>query len=40
MTEKKIKQVLQHDLWWTSEMCIENGLVDGIWKNKTNVVLV
>ena len=39
MTEKKIKQVLQHDLWWTSEMCIENGLVDGIWKNKTNVVL-
>jgi ATP-dependent protease ClpP protease subunit len=40
MTEKKIKQVLQHDLWWTSEMCIENGLVDGIWKNKTTVVLV
>jgi ATP-dependent protease ClpP protease subunit len=39
MTEKKIKEVLSHDLWWTSNVCVENGLVDGIWKNKTNVVL-
>jgi ATP-dependent protease ClpP protease subunit len=39
MTEKKIKEVLTHDLWWTSNVCVENGIVDGIWKNKTNVVL-
>jgi ATP-dependent protease ClpP protease subunit len=39
MTEKKIKEVLTHDLWWTSDVCVQNGIVDGIWKNKTNVVL-
>jgi len=39
MTEKKIKEVLNHDLWWTSDVCVQNGIVDGIWKNKTNVVL-
>lgn len=31
MSDKKIKNVLKHDIWWSSEECIENGLVDGIW---------
>ena len=34
MTNKKIKQVLSHDKWWTSSECVEYGLVDGIWGAK------
>lgn len=31
MNDKKIKEVLSRDKWWTADECIENGLVDGIW---------
>jgi len=34
MSEKKIKEVLTHDRWWTSEECVETGLVDGVWGEK------
>jgi ATP-dependent protease ClpP protease subunit len=38
MTDKKIKEVLKHDIWWSSDECIENGLVDGLWdSNMTSV---
>ena len=33
MTEKKIKEVLNHDIWWDYKECMENGLVDGLWDN-------
>jgi len=35
MNIKTIKKVLKHDLWWNAEKCIENGLVDDIYKNNT-----
>jgi ATP-dependent Clp protease protease subunit len=31
MTDKKIKAVLLRDIWWSSDECMENGLVDGLW---------
>ena len=31
MSDKKIKNVLTRDIWWTSDECIETGLVDGLW---------
>lgn len=31
MSEKEIKNVLKRDIWWTSEECIQAGLVDGLW---------
>jgi ATP-dependent protease ClpP protease subunit len=32
MSEKKIKEVLSHDIWWDYKECIVNGLVDGLWE--------
>lgn len=38
MSDKKIKSVLLHDIWWSSAECMENGLVDDIWDaTKTSV---
>ena len=31
MDMKLIKKVLKRDLWWESEECLTNGLVDEIW---------
>jgi ATP-dependent protease ClpP protease subunit len=31
MTDAKIKSVMARDIWWDSEECTENGLVDGTW---------
>jgi len=31
MNDKKIKEVLSRDKWWTADECIANGLVDGLW---------
>ena len=40
MNDKKIKEVLKHDSWWSADECMENGLVDGIWnKNVTNMTI-
>jgi len=30
---KKIKGVLSRDIWWDASECIENGLVDEVWKS-------
>jgi ATP-dependent Clp protease protease subunit len=35
MSDKKIQDVLKHDIWWSSSECIENGLVDGLWNSNT-----
>jgi ATP-dependent protease ClpP protease subunit len=40
MSEKKIKDVLKHDIWWGSSECIEHGLVDGIWDSNITRVVV
>ena len=29
--KKQLRRILKHDLWYTVEECIENGLVDGVW---------
>ena len=40
MPDKKIKSVLMRDIWWSSEECMENGLVDGLWdSNMTSMVV-
>ena len=33
LSEKKLKRFLRHDLWWDSDTCLKNGLVDGFWAN-------
>jgi len=40
MSEKKIKEVLKHDIWWGSSECIEHGLVDGVWDSNVTRVIV
>jgi ATP-dependent protease ClpP protease subunit len=38
MDMKHIKKTLKRDLWWGSEECLKNGLVDEIWNgSKINV---
>lgn len=32
LTDAQLVQVLEHDVWWMSEKCIETGLVDEVWK--------
>jgi ATP-dependent protease ClpP protease subunit len=32
MNLKKIKNALKHDLWWDATKCLENGLIDDIYK--------
>jgi len=40
MSDKKIKDVLKHDIWWSSEECLENGLVDELWgSNLTSMTI-
>lgn len=31
MSPKQIKQVLTRDIWWDSDECVKNGLVDDKW---------
>jgi ATP-dependent protease ClpP protease subunit len=40
MNNKKIKEVLKHDIWWSSKECTENGLVDGIWDSNITSVSI
>ena len=40
MSEKKIKEVLKHDIWWGSSECIEHGLVDAVWESNVTRVIV
>ena len=40
MTNKKIKEVLKHDIWWGSAECIENGLADGLWNSNITSVAI
>ena len=40
MKLKKIKRILKHDLWWDINKCIQNGLVDKIWKGNNIIVKV
>jgi hypothetical protein len=35
---KKIKRILKHDLWWDINKCIQNRLVDKIWKGNNIIV--
>ena len=28
----KLKEILQHDLWWNVDICLKYGLVDEIWE--------
>ena len=38
MDYKTIKKVLKRDLWWGSDECVKNGLIDEIWSgSKYNV---
>lgn len=39
MSDKKIKEVLTHDIWWSSEECIQNGLVDNLFPHMTKLVV-
>jgi ATP-dependent protease ClpP protease subunit len=38
MNDKKVKEVLSHDRWWTADECISNGLVDGLWRGNKGVI--
>jgi ATP-dependent Clp protease protease subunit len=38
MNDKKVKEVLSHDRWWTADECISNGLVDGVWRGNKGVI--
>ena len=38
MTDKKIKSVLLHDIWWSSQECMDNGLVDALWDSSTTSI--
>jgi len=40
MSDKKIKSVLLHDIWWSSQECMEHGLVDGLWDSSMTRVSV
>jgi ATP-dependent Clp protease protease subunit len=40
MTDKKIKTVLLRDIWWSSDECMENGLVDGLWDSNMTSMAV
>jgi len=40
MTPKKIKEVLKHDIWWSSDECIDSGLVDGLWDSNSTSISV
>lgn len=40
MTNAKIKTVLARDIWWDSQECISNGLVDGTWDSGMTSVFV
>lgn len=40
MTDKKIKAVLLRDIWWSSDECMENGLVDGLWDSNMTSMAV
>lgn len=40
MKKKKIKEVLEHDLWWDADECIKNGLVDGVWDSSVTTLTV
>lgn len=45
MTPKQIKQVLTRDIWWDSDECVKNGLVDDKWNpnmtslNVTDIIM-
>lgn len=30
LKKKELKDILKHDLWWNSKLCLENGLVDEV----------
>ena len=30
--KKELNEILKHDLWWESDICLKYGLVDGIWE--------
>ena len=32
----ELEDFLKHDLWWLPEKCIEAGLVDAIWDEKSH----
>ena len=32
--KKKIRSVLKKDVWWTSQECLDNRLVDAIWEER------
>lgn len=40
MNLKKIKEVMNHDIWWDSDECISNGLVDSLWNSGNTGVYV
>lgn len=40
MNSKKIKEVLTHDIWWSSDECIKNGLADGLWDSNITSVSI
>ena len=29
---KKLDEILKHDIWWDADKCVENGLVDEIMR--------
>lgn len=30
--KKELNEILKHDLWWESDICLKYGLVDGLWE--------
>jgi ATP-dependent Clp endopeptidase proteolytic subunit ClpP len=32
--DAELEEMLKHDLWWTADKCLEEGLVDEIWEGE------
>jgi len=30
--KKELSEILKHDLWWESDVCLKYGLVDELWE--------
>ena len=36
LPSNEIKNILQKDIWWNSEICIKHGIVDGYWDERND----
>lgn len=38
ISEKKLKKILKHDLWWNADKAIKYGFVDAIYRNEDEAI--